>query len=89
VGVINQSEVSGNLNDVFADAIAAAEAMGYFAGAGDLGCDQGAAEALGLEDGFYYGVGLYFATMDDAIAFAAAYPGEVVGIANVTTFCLD
>jgi hypothetical protein len=89
LGVIEESAGSGNINDDFADIIAAAGAMGYFAGSGDLGCDHGAAESLGLAAGFYYGVAVYFATVEDANMFVAAYPGEVVGIAEITTFCLD
>jgi hypothetical protein len=46
-------------------------------------------EGLGLEGGSYYAVALYFATVEDANAFVSAYPGDIVGIAEVQTFCLD
>ena len=46
-------------------------------------------QGLGLADGYYNAVSVLFATMDDATAFADAYPGDVVGIAAVKTYCLD
>ena len=73
----------------FQDAIDMAADMGFFAGYSDLACDQGALEGLGLADGYYNAVSVLFATMDDATAFADAYPGDVVGIAAVKTYCLD
>lgn len=89
LGIIAESDSSGNLNADFADVIAAAADLGYDAGVSDLGCDVGAREGLGLDDGYYYAVGLYFATVEDANGFAAAYPGDIVGIAEVQTLCLD
>lgn len=89
LGVIAEGDSSGDLNTDFADVIAAAADMGYDVGVSDLACDSGAMEGLGLEDGYYYAAALYFATVEDANAFAAAYPGDIVGIAEVQTFCLD
>jgi len=90
LGVVEYDAVEGNPADGFADAFAAAEAMGYFVGSGDLACDQGAQDGLGLPaDGYYWAASVLFATVDDANAFVAAYPGDVVGIAEVKTFCLD
>lgn len=59
--------------------------------AGDLGCDQGAAEALGLDPGTSAsGVAVYF---DDVAAveqfLRAYYPERVIGVARVTLYCLD
>jgi len=58
---------------------------------GEVGCDQGAAEALGPEA--KWRVGLYFDTRVDARAFAAQLElsGGVTNapIAQVTTYCLD
>jgi hypothetical protein len=87
--IVSEGEMSGNLNDDFADVTAQAVDLGYFVGNGDLNCDQGAADALGLAPGNYYGAAVYFDTMEEANAFAAAWDGEVVGIVTVTTFCLD
>jgi len=87
--VIEEGESSGSFTDDFADVTAAGEALGYFVGNGELDCDQGAREGLGLGEGAYYGASVYFTSIADAEAFVAAYDGEVVGIAVVTTFCLD
>jgi hypothetical protein len=75
----------------FDEATAAAEALGYdVLGYGDVFCDQGAAEALGLDpDGNWFVTGLYFATEEDADIFAAAYPLPVLAIAQITMFCAD
>ena len=90
LGVVEYDAVEGNPADGFADAILAAEAMGYFVGSGDLACDQGAQEALELPpDGYYWAASVLFATVDDGLAFAAAFPGDIVAILEVTTFCLD
>ena len=68
--------------------------LGYewFAYGVSLGCDQGASAALGLPDDLI-AVAIYFATQDDAEVFAAAYEAEfgdsIVGIAEVTNYCLD
>lgn len=90
LGVVEYDAVEGNPADGFADPIAAAESMGYFVGSGDLACDQGGQEALGLPaDAYYWAASVLFATVDDANLFAAAFPGDIVGIAEVTTYCLD
>jgi hypothetical protein len=58
---------------------------------GDLACDEGAAEALGTNA--EQGIGVYFATQDEANAFAdqAGLLGHEADpvIARVTTYCLD
>ncbi len=72
-------------------ATAAATAAGYRSGPGDLSCDQGAAEALGVEAGAV-GVALYFETEAQANQARAAFEAEaqeVVGVVNVTTYCMD
>lgn len=64
--------------------------FGIEAFSGDLGCDQGAAEALGTDA--EQGIGVYFDTEAEAIDFA-----QIAGlldhtrrvIAHVTTYCLD
>jgi len=59
--------------------------------AGDLACDEGAAEALGTDA--EQGIGVYFETQDEANAFAsqAGLLGDEADpvIARVTTYCLD
>ena len=68
--------------------------LGYewFAYGVSLGCDPGSSDALGLSDDLI-AIAIYFATQDDAEVFAAAYEADfgdaVVGIAEVTNFCLD
>ena len=86
--ILGQSATSGNLGDDFAVAIDAGESLGFDVAYGDIGCDEGAAEQLKLEDGDL-AASVYFATFEDADAFAAAYPFPVVGIVEVRTFCLD
>jgi hypothetical protein len=59
--------------------------------AGDLACDEGAAEALGTDA--EQGIGVYFETQDEANAFASqagllGHEADPV-IARVTTYCLD
>jgi hypothetical protein len=87
--VIEEADSSGDFRADFAAVVDDVEAMGYFGGFGDLNCDQGAQEALGLGAGQWYGASLYFETEADAELFVAAYPGEVVGIATVFTYCVD
>lgn len=69
-----------------------ARQLGIDAGSGELACDQGAAEALGVPER-WHGVGVYFATRDDAERFyieSGLADHEVAPpIAKVTTFCLD
>lgn len=55
---------------------------------GDISCDEGAAEALGADEGAQR-VAVYFASSGDATAWAATLPGQPVGIVEVKTFCLD
>jgi hypothetical protein len=79
---------------VLADARDRVEAAGYTPGGGDLACDQGAAEALGMErQAQAMTVAVYFDTRDDAETFfgllASRLEPPPVGIANVTTLCLD
>lgn len=59
---------------------------------GELGCDQGAAEALGRTD-VEHAIGVYFGSEEDANAFARAFGAlgdnsEPI-VARVTTYCLD
>lgn len=70
---------------------AAAEAGYGGAGPSDLGCDQGAPEALG-RDSSSVTAPVYFETeaqANQAQAAFAARGDQVVGIVNVTTYCLD
>lgn len=68
----------------------AAKALGYQAGTGDVDCDQGARQALGLpETGSYLVTSVLFTTDAQAQTFVAAYQPEVVGTAQVELFCLD
>jgi hypothetical protein len=74
------------------EAIAAlADDFGIQAFQGDLGCDDGAAEAL--PPGTTWGVAVYFPTRTVASAFADEYrtghPGSDPVVAHVTTYCLD
>lgn len=63
---------------------------GITAVAGDLSCDKGAAESLGVEPGSF-AVGAYFEREADAVAFAEALApeGPVYGPVPVHTFCAD
>lgn len=74
-------------------AVRAASTVGYQAVVGDIACDGGAMEALGLDQYDYWsGATLYFATEADARGFAAAYTQKVAapkGVAHVTVGCLD
>jgi len=67
---------------------------GYSQGEGYSGieCDQGAAEALGLESGEHIAPAVYFASEDLANQARDAFEARgqsVAGIAHVTTYCLD
>lgn len=70
-----------------------ARAAGYdddVLGIGDIGCSEGAREALGLDpDEDYYAAALYFADMATAKQFVDAFEPGVVGTAVVRTYCLD
>ena len=74
-------------------AVRDASTVGYQAVVGDIACDGGAMDALGLDQYDYWsGATLYFATEADARGFAAAYTRSVTapqGIAEVTIGCLD
>ena len=72
------------------DALAALHELGYDGGIGGVGCDMGAAEALGLDpNGDYSGVSVFFDTADDAQRFVDLYQPGVVGTARITAYCLD
>ncbi|WP_456786268.1 hypothetical protein [Cellulomonas sp. P5_C5] len=62
--------------------------LGYTPSGGSVGCDAGAAEALGLPQDVMV-VASYFTTEEDAALFAQMYGPDALGIANVTLFCLD
>jgi hypothetical protein len=69
------------------------ETIGYTPSFGDLACDDGAAEALGVDPGSSR-VAVYFATRQDAETAAGTIEislelGTPVGVARVTTYCLD
>lgn len=55
----------------------------------DANCDQGSREALGLTGENDQVIGLYFASEADARGWAPRAPVTPVGIAQVTTYCLD
>jgi hypothetical protein len=80
-GTPESNEVVGKLFDDF----------GIQAIQGEVGCDEGAAEALGPDAAWR--VAVYFGTRADASAFAdvyrTRYPGSDPAIAHVTTYCLD
>jgi hypothetical protein len=57
-------------------------------GFGELSCDEGAAEALGVDPDLH-GVAVYFEKKADAQAFAATLDPPPVGVARVRTFCAD
>lgn len=66
------------------------EERGYVSSSGDIACDEGASETLGVKDNAYR-VAVYFLDELDAEAFEASIDIEPppLGIAEVTTFCLD
>ena len=74
-------------------AVRKASGAGYTAVQGDLACDQGAIEALGLDQYDYWSAAtVYFANREDAADFVASYQAEVgtvVGSAQVNVGCLD
>lgn len=70
------------------EAIRQAEFIGYTPAVGDITCDDGAAAELGVPEQSS-GVAIYFATREDAEAAAAMFEPLPVGIAEVTTYCLD
>jgi hypothetical protein len=69
------------------------ESIGYTPGGGSLACDDGAASALGLNPE-WSGVAVYFASRGDAleamrIIAGSLDLGDTIGVARVTTYCLD
>jgi hypothetical protein len=78
-----------------ADAIALLEDLGYVAGwgSGDLACDRGGTQAVGVDRSDDYAVvGAYFDTPLDAARFVVALDARghsVLGIGLVQTYCLD
>jgi hypothetical protein len=72
---------------------AEAAKVGYGAVIGDLACDRGSIEALGLDEHDYWtGAVLYFKTKTDATDFANSYlvaGGTVIGTAKIGLGCLD
>ncbi|MGK5112292.1 MULTISPECIES: hypothetical protein [unclassified Geodermatophilus] len=66
-----------------------ANGLGYTgSGIGSVGCDQGAAEQLGLAPDDNR-VAVYFATAEHAQQFVAVYDRPDLGSAEVATYCLD
>jgi len=55
---------------------------------GQIRCDRGAAEALGVPENSYT-VAVYFKSQADAEAFSAALAPTGEGVAQVRTFCAD
>lgn len=70
-----------------------AGAYGISAGVGELGCDQGGAEALGLDpNGEWAAASVYFDSEADASEFVDAFEARghtVAGMGPVLTYCLD
>lgn len=70
-----------------------ADMYGLFAGFGDLGCDQGGAEALGVDpNGEWAVASVYFDSEAEAEQFVDAFEARghtVAGVGPVQTFCLD
>lgn len=79
--------VGDSLEDAAMDAaVQQATELGYHPGGGEIACDDGAADALGVDATM--SVAVYFATREDAEA-ATQFFDAWVGIARVTTYCLD
>ncbi|MEQ9073612.1 MAG: hypothetical protein RLP09_07105 [Sandaracinaceae bacterium] len=57
-------------------------------GSGDLGCDDGAAQALGLPPS-HIAASVAFGSREDADRFVAAWPEPVLGVAEFTAYCRD
>ncbi|MCA9577210.1 MAG: hypothetical protein R3B40_06070 [Polyangiales bacterium] len=55
---------------------------------GELGCDRGAAEALGVAPD-WHGVAVMFETREAALAFADSLDTPPAGVAQVTAGCAD
>lgn len=86
-----QGDLAGDL--VLGEAAQLLLNLGFRGGGGDLGCDQGARELLGLDpELFWHGVGMYFETEADAQAFVVAMEARghsVLGWGLVYTYCMD
>lgn len=81
---------SAGLDDpVLAQAVADADAAGYFVGPTD--CDEGAAEAIGMAGNGVYTITVYLNSEAEAMAAAEAFAarGVEATVARVTLFCLD
>lgn len=74
------------------ESVAAVARYGYHAGIGDVGCLSGAGDAYGIPSGTIVSY-LLFATRRAAYRFTDAYAraedGMQMGVAEVTTYCLD
>jgi hypothetical protein len=74
------------------DSVESVARHGYHAGIGELACLSGAAEAYGLPPSTIVSY-LLFKTVVQAFrftdAYAAAEDGTQMGVARVTTYCLD
>lgn len=87
---------SDDPDDVGSSVVAIERLLGlgyeWFAYGVSLGCDEGSSDALGLSEDLI-AVAIYFATQDDAEVLAMVYESEfgdpVIGIAEVTNYCLD
>lgn len=67
----------------------ALDALGYNQySLGDISCDEGAADQLGVPEDSGR-VAVYFETRDEAGAFTQSLPSPILRIAKVRTFCLD
>jgi hypothetical protein len=55
---------------------------------GDISCDEGAAEELGVPEDSGR-VAVYFESREEAEAFTKSLPSPILRIAKVKTFCLD
>ena len=55
---------------------------------GDISCDEGAAEELGVPEDSGR-VAVYFDSREEAEAFTQSLPSPILRIAKVKTFCLD
>jgi hypothetical protein len=72
-------------------AVRVANDAGYQAGPGDVNCDEGARQVLGVPDNTMV-VGLYFDTQAQATQARAAFEArghQVAGVAHIKVFCAD
>ncbi len=76
-----------------ADAVDVLDDLGYVSWPGDLWCDWGGYELLGLDSSEgLMAVGVYFDTEVDAMAFVVGLDARGIGVAGwglVETYCLD